>query len=199
MDESKNPLPAWVPWATTASLAALLACVGELLMLEKARAGLLHDQILMTEAALKGAENQLEAERIVERREVAQAGASGLGAALLSAPSGAAGNPAPWGAVIWEGEGRRAFLRVTGLPDPGADGIYELWRDGPGGPARCASLERGDGGSGVPFALPGPVEPGTRFLLVLGRKGAPIPPTEALSRGPIVLATLPYTGKIPPR
>ena len=41
------------------------------------------------EAALKGAENQLEAERIVERREVARAGVSGFEAALLSAPAGA--------------------------------------------------------------------------------------------------------------
>jgi len=69
MDEQKIPLPPWLPWATTACLAALVACLGELWILERARMRLMQEQVLLANAALKGAENQLEAERILDRRE----------------------------------------------------------------------------------------------------------------------------------
>jgi len=55
----KTPLPQWLPWATTACLAALVACLGELWILEKARIQLLHDENQMTEAALKAPRTSL--------------------------------------------------------------------------------------------------------------------------------------------
>src|ERR1035438_3088444 len=63
-DESRIELPAWLPWATTACLAALVACLGELWVIERARSQLLREEGMLTEAALKGMQNQLEAERI---------------------------------------------------------------------------------------------------------------------------------------
>ncbi len=62
MDEPKTTLPTLLPWAATACLAALVACIGELWIIEKARMRLVQDQNLLAEAALKGTENQLEAE-----------------------------------------------------------------------------------------------------------------------------------------
>lgn len=199
MEDPKNPLPPWLPWATTAGLAALLACVGELLTLEHARSRLLRDQNLLAEAALKGAENQLEAERILERRELAEAGLSGLGIELLGAVTGSAAGQAPRGVIVWEPGGRRAVIRVSGLPDPGPDGAYQLWQEGPDGPVLCSELGAGAPESALAVSLRSPVAPGSRFLVVLGEKGAQVPSGERPREGSIVLATLPSTGKIPLR
>jgi hypothetical protein len=213
MDESKTPLPQWLPWATTACLAALVACLGELWILEKARIQLLHDENQMTEAALKGAENQLEAERIVERRELSLAQSGGAGqidfhVALLSPPrtgghSADAGAGAPWGVVIWESTGNRGVLKVEGLADLGAGGDYQLWLEGAtaDSPKAWATFEASPEGmaDGIALNLTSPVAPGSRFLLIQGRKGGWRTLLEARASGSIVLATLPYTGKIPIR
>ncbi len=199
MDDPKHPLPPWLPWATTAGLAALLACVGELLALEHARTRLLHDQNLLAEAALKGAENQLEAERILERRELAEAGLAGLGIELLESVPGSAAGPSARGVLAWEPGKSRAVVQVSGLPDPGPKGAYELWQEGPGGLVLCSVLGGKNPDSAVAVSLRAPVTPGSRFLVVLGEKGAPVPAGERPREGSIVLATLPSPGKIPLR
>ncbi len=208
MEEDKIPLPAWLPWAAVACLAAMLACVGELWLVEKARGRLTRDQVLMAEAALKGAENQLEAERIVGRREFGAARAegatlSGLRVELLSPQDGPTAQGRAAGVIVWESGGSRALLRTYGLPGtpPGRD--YQLWLDGPGQdyPADCGVLgTRPPGGSGEYTAsLPSPFEEGCRFLLVECRKGGCRTLEEARSGGSIVLASLPHTGSIPRR
>ena len=208
MDDDKNPLPTWLPWATTACLAALVACLGELWILEKARLGLMRDQNLLTEAALKGAENQLEAEHILARRLRSTHGIPGgdaeIQVELLAAPStGASPGPTPWGAVAWEPETGSALLRVSGLQDPGPDSAYELWLEGTGQgyPYRCSTLALdGDTGShGFQVSLTNPVANGCRFLLILCKKDSETPPTLTLPEGSIVLATLPYSPKITKR
>jgi len=72
MDETKIELPAWLPWATTACLAALVACLLELWIIERTRTQLLRDEALVGEASLRAARNQLEEERILTRREIEQ-------------------------------------------------------------------------------------------------------------------------------
>lgn len=70
MDETKIELPAWLPWATTACLAALVACLLELWIIERTRTQLLRDEALVADANLRAARNQLEEERILTRREI---------------------------------------------------------------------------------------------------------------------------------
>jgi cell division protein FtsB len=77
MDETKIELPAWLPWATTACLAALVACLLELWVIERARNQVLRDEALMADATLRAARNQLEEERILTRREIEQLKAGG--------------------------------------------------------------------------------------------------------------------------
>ena len=60
MDETKIELPAWLPWATTACLAALVACLLELWVIERTRNQMLRDEALMADASLRAARNQLE-------------------------------------------------------------------------------------------------------------------------------------------
>ena len=206
MEEQKIPLPPWLPWATTACLAALVACLGELWILEKARMRLMKEQVLLSDAALKGAENQLEAERILDRREHAmeQGAEMSFSLALLTPPGG--GRPAdpglgsPWGVVVWESRGIRAILRFAGLPPapPGKD--YQLWLAGPedSPPLSCAVFGAlaSEQAGGVGVNLPAAVAPGSRFVLILGKKGGEGSLDPAAEGSSIVLATLPFAGRI---
>jgi hypothetical protein len=202
-DESRIALPFWLPWATTACLAALVACLGELWIIEKARSQLLGEQCALAEAELKGAQNQLEAERIVDGRELSVLRAAGgpttgIRVAWLLPPGGAAA-PA-FGVVAWESGGRRAVVRLSGLPAQGLDSDYQLWLDGPahGKPSDCGVFHAPgrDDAAGVEVVVAGPVEPGCRFVLVQGAKGGARTLAEAEAGGSIVLASLPFDGNI---
>jgi len=205
MDEQKIPLPAWIAWAMVACLAALVAGLGEFWLVEKARSQLLRDENLLAEAALKASQNQLEAERILGRRqaEKAPAGLAGFGAALLSrpdgAPAGAASAP-PWGVVIWDGANRNGLLRFSRLPEAPADRDYQLWLEGPGSPypSDCGVFQGPPGGDdrGVPFNINAPVGTGCRFILLEVKKGGALTLPEARAGGSIVLASAPLSGRI---
>jgi hypothetical protein len=207
MDETKIEIPGWLPWATTACLAALVACLGELLVVEKARNQLQRDQGLLADTAVKGMENQLEAERIVSRRALEAAGrpagsVAGLQVILLSPPAGMPppGRAPAAGAVVLDAAGRRALVRLSGAPqqDPGL--CYELWIEGPGPgyPADCGAFRTAarDDDPAAPIDLPAPFAPGCRFVLVEVPSGGTRPPAGAGPSGPIVLASDPAGGKI---
>src|SRR5208283_3942660 len=143
-DQSRIELPPWLPWATTACLAALVACLGELWIIEKTRSRLLREQSALAEAALKGSRNQLEAERIVNARELAglRAAAAGKGVPEIALLLPAEGTRAPagaLGAVAWDNSGKRALLRLKGMPAQAPDRDYQLWLEGPGlgNPLEC--------------------------------------------------------------
>jgi hypothetical protein len=206
-DESRLELPSWLPWATTACLAALVACLGELWIIERARSQLNREQYQLADAALKGAENQLEAERIVDRRALAglrsSAAQPGLRAAML-APPGAGPAPAPaFGVVAWDPSAGRGLIGLGGLPGLGPDRDYQLWLENPGkeGPSSCGVFHPSAAGDGafIAVTVSGAAAPGCRFLLVDAIRGGARTLDEAKARGSIVLASLPFDGKIPGR
>jgi hypothetical protein len=206
MDESRYELPAWLPWATTACLAALVACLGELWIIERMRSRLMRDQAGLADAALKATENQLEAERIVNRSEleglrVPAPPRSALRVALLVPPGGApqAQRPA-LGAVAWDPSEARGQVAIAPAPEPPAGVGYELWLEGPAGADDCGAVaaDSSRNPAGNPIRLTRPVEAGSRFLLIEGRKGGGRTLEEAKAAGPIVLATLPLDGNISP-
>jgi hypothetical protein len=198
LDESKISLPPWLPWATTACLAALVACVGELWLIEKTRAQFLREQVLLSDAALKDSENQLEAETILEKREFADlraaTGSEGVPAVVLLRAS-EAGAARAWGVVIWDAEGKGALLRLSGLAAQADGHDYQLWLEGPGAgyPAACGTFHGAAAGevTGIAVRLPMPYTAGCRFTLIDGKKGGAPTLDEARSGGSIVLATLP--------
>ncbi len=157
---------------------------------------------MLTEAALKGMQNQLEAERIVNRRELAGLRAAsgqqaGLRVALLLAPEGSPAR-APvfrFGAVAWDPAGRRALLRLYGFAEQLPERDCQLWLAGPGtgNPSSCGVFHAppGDDGPGIAITISGALAPGCRFLLVDGPKGGARTFEEAQAGGSIVLATLP--------
>jgi hypothetical protein len=204
MDESKIALPPWLPWATAACLAALAACMGELWMIERARTQLVRDENLLSQATLKAAQNQLEAERILNARELEQLNAPrGAQVAFLAAPASPAsetpGPGAPWGVVTWDAGARHATIRCSGLPDPGPGHDFHVWIEGPSPdyPKYCGHFH-GASADGFPVELQSPVAHGYRILLIDGEKGGDRTLGEAKAAGSIVLATPPQPGKISP-
>ena len=203
MPESNTALPTLLPWAATACLAALVACQGELWVIEKARTRLMQEQNLLSEAALKGAQNQLEAERILDRREREEYGARGAGTGLrvmlLSAPGRPPPLAAPSGAIALLPDGIRCLVRASGLLPEGPDRDFQLWLlgPGPGYPAPCGAFHSfPPGDSCVEVRLPEPVAPGCEFVLIEGVKGGARTYEEASSRGVIELASGLPPGKI---
>ncbi|HMD59827.1 MAG TPA: anti-sigma factor [Opitutaceae bacterium] len=209
-DQSRIELPGWLPWATTACLAAMVACLGELWLIERTRSELLREQRLLADAALKGAQNQLEAERIVNGTELAGLRAAappgaGLRVALLLPAAGAPANAAApvFGVVAWDPAVGRALVRLNGIAaqDPGRD--YQLWLAGPGlgKPVRCAlfHLSAGDDKAGTPMGMADAIAPGCRFILVDGPAGGTRTLEEAEAGASIVLASVPIAENISSR
>jgi hypothetical protein len=205
MDETKIELPAWLPWATTACLAAMVACLGELWLIEKTRTQLLKEENVLAEASLKGYQNQLEAERIVNGREIEELrAASAAGAVAVFAVPGAGredpfGLDHAWGVAVWNAAAQIAHVQFVGLPPLGADRDYQLWIEGsgPGLPVSCiVRKDISDDSCAVAVHLAQPVPPGYRLLLIDGVKGGAATLDEAKARGSIILASLPQPGKI---
>jgi Anti-sigma-K factor rskA len=210
MDEPKIELPAWLPWATTACLAAMVACLVELWMIERARNQLLSDEGRLAESALKSMDSQLEAERIISRKEVENLRQSpkGMGAlhvALLAPPSPVVprNGASIVGAVVWDPVDGKGVIRVSGLPGEAPERDYQLWLDGPDlqTPARCAVFhsDTGSGGTEVHLDPLSAERKGSRFLLIEGPRGGSRTLDEAQAGGSIVLATPAGDGRISDR
>lgn len=83
------PFASWIGLAAAACFALAAAYFGQAFVTERAAVAALRDQQTLADLALRGATNQLEAERLISRRELAAASAkaaesSGLVAALES-------------------------------------------------------------------------------------------------------------------
>ena len=161
-------------------------------------------------SAMQGMGNQLEAERIISRKEVeilrAAARRGGpLRMALLAPPFPVAPqNGVPlMGAVTWDPADGRGVIRVSGLPVQVAERDYQLWLDGPDPqiPARCAVFHGDAGGGGADVHLDplAAAKKGCRFLLIDGVKGGSGSLADAQSGGSIVLATPLGDGRISDR
>lgn len=203
MDETKIELPVWLPWATTACLAALVACLGELWIIEKTRSQMLRDETLMAGAALKAAQNQVEAERIIARREIEGLRSGGpqeaKGAVLLIPPGEDPGDPMaaghPWGASQWDAASQAGSFRFVDLPILGADRDYQLWIDAAGTDYPQGYLV-GTGPAYTTVHPPSPLPASHRFLLFNTPKGGFKTLDEALTKGSIILASHPLSPKI---
>ena len=196
MEPNKPTLPPWMPWAATACLAAAVACVGSLLAVEREKGRIRADELTLSRDALRAAQNQLTAERIVARREIAdlaaRVGETQSAGVVLLPPESSPVDPAPI-AVASVLPGRRAVgVLIYRLPpqDPGHD--YQLWVDGGAG---CVAGSEAFHASGAErqrtcrIELPIGAPPQSRFLLIDGRKGGFPSLSEALASGSIVLAS----------
>ncbi len=204
MEESPIELPRWLPWATTACLAALLACVGELWMIERERSALLREQGQLSEASMKATENQLEAERIINARQLRDLRSLAdpqepLQMVFLSPVNPARRAQPAGGVVVLDPEGGRGQIQLYGAFGEADDRDYQLWIDGPGPgyPARCGVFHVAEADQApAPARVTSVLSPGCRLYLIEGVKGGSASLAEARSGGPIILASPPVSGKI---
>jgi anti-sigma-K factor RskA len=63
--------PRWIPWAAAACFAFTAAWTGQLYFTSRSQADALRDQIALADLQVKSAQQQLEAERIVARQQIA--------------------------------------------------------------------------------------------------------------------------------
>jgi Anti-sigma-K factor rskA len=202
MDETKYELPRWLPWATTACLAALVACLFEFWVIEKSRTELLSEESLLAESAAKSEQNQIEAERIVHAREIevlSEKADPQSGLQVIRLVPLNTGDPACAVAVLDPASGR-GQLRLYGVSGQPEARDYQLWVEGPapGHPAQCGVFHLASGEQGTRGAIPilGTVVPGSRLILIDGAKGGSNSLPAAKEGGSIVLASPPYTGEI---
>ncbi|HEY1792859.1 MAG TPA: hypothetical protein VGG34_08065 [Opitutaceae bacterium] len=187
MDETPISLPPWLPWATTACLAALAACLGELWAIERMRVRQMGDEAALAAASLQATQNQLEAERIVSRREIddLKGAATGLAPpAALLVPPGGGGGAGPWGVVAGD-----QSLLCGGLARADAN-HYELWAVlGDGSSVAMAAFEGTGSAQRVRLRA---IRPGSvirDFLLLRTPGGASLTLEDAKAQGLIILAS----------
>ena len=207
MDQPKIELPTWLPWATTACLAALVACLCELWLSEKARTRFLWVQVQLTNASARSAQNEIDAERIVEQRAVESlrsgAGARSLLVYSMAPPDATAAHSPSSGALVLDPSDGSGLVAVTGDPEQPMERDYQIWLERAGtGPALPCGVFHGLADSGrpaAPFRVALPLEPGWRLVVVDGAKGGARTLDEAKAHGSIILATPPFTLRIPSR
>lgn len=154
--------PALLPWAAAACFALAAAWTGRMYVEARSEAALLHDQERLADLELRSARNQLEAERIVSRRELAtsqlrltQAGRrladserriaslthelqseSDLAQFKISVLASMLGNSSQALAVaVWNPARQEGVLSVSKLPAAAENKDYQLWVIDPGYPA----------------------------------------------------------------
>jgi hypothetical protein len=206
MDESKFELPSWLPWATTACLAALVACLVELWSIERERNEVLGQEAMLAQDTIKASDNQLEAERIMNARQLQNvrtkaSSDAGFRVVELRAP---ADHSAPFpisGFVVLDPRSRRGELRLWGRFGQAAGRDYQLWVEAPApGPSAtsCGVFHASahEDSAAIPITVTAEIADGSRFLLVDCVEGGAGTLEYAKASGSIVLASLPFSGKI---
>lgn len=124
-----------LPWSIAACLALACAGLAQLYLSSRAENALFRNQTALVDLELRSARQQLEAERLLARRELADANAkiaahapgdfSALRIAALTPQTGAP--PDAFAIVVWNPATQEGLLRVERLPPAPADRDYRLW------------------------------------------------------------------------
>lgn len=184
----------WLPWLAALLLAGLVGWMAQLYLGARAQMIALREEEALADIEARSLQQELQAERIVAVRRLADAtagnltagGTSGLDYIAMVAP---AARPSPATAVVvWDRSHRAGLLDARDLPALPAGEEYQLWivwkaasapaclrRFGPPQHTRDLRLSlRAD--------TPAPASGPARFFLRIGHRG--IPPTPD---GPVVL------------
>lgn len=191
--------PVLIGWAVAASLAVVAGWLGVRYSTTAAENRLLHQQQALADAALRSARNELEAERIVGRRqlEAATDRIAALGQELrhqgdlakfkIAMLTSMLGNsPKAMAVAVWDPKSQEGVLSVENLPALPADKDYQLWVVDPqyaipvdGG---VFQVNPSTGEARYEFKAGKPINSVAKFAVSLERKGG-VPKAE----GPMVL------------
>jgi anti-sigma-K factor RskA len=195
------PFAALLPWAIAACLAAAAAWSGARYLAVRSENLLMRNEQKLAGLELQRVRNQMEEERIVDQRELADsrgqlASLSGQLkvannlmrlkiVALTSAPGGAAKGVA---VVLWDAAKQEGMLDVSKLPALAAGKDYQLWALDPqyGAPVNSGvfQVDPVTCTACITFKTEKPINSGSRFAVSLERKGG-VPSPE----GPVVLVS----------
>jgi len=185
-----------IPWVLVACLALVAALATRLYVAARAEAASERLQASLADLESRSARNQLEAERILDARQLKDLGASrvpdaGLAVILLE-PARASG--AARGVAVLDPASGAGQLRLFGTADQPEERDYQLWIEGPGpgNPTNCGVFHAGQPGNGEPIGIRAPIVPGCRLVLVDAPKGASTSLEEAKADASIILASAPY-------
>jgi hypothetical protein len=181
--------PPWLPWIVAVALAVGCAWLGQLYLVTRAQNALLGDQQTLADFERRTVQNQLEAERIIARHELAGLrgeSANALEIALLSPPDDPASRA--WGAVAWNPAAQQGVLQIAHLRPPPAGQRYRLWladtRDTPAFDGSVIVFGTADGAARMSFHSSRPLSATPRFVVRLENENAP-----PAAHAPIVLQT----------
>ena len=193
------PFTSWIGLAAAACFALTTAYFGQAFLTERASVAALRDQQSLAELALRGATNQLEAERLIGRRELAardqrvtdltrQLATQGtLADYKIATLASLLGNsPQALAVAVWNPANQEGVLTVQKLPALAADKDYQLWVVDPQYPIPVDGgvfrVDPATGEARLNFRPNLPVKTVAKFAVSLERKGG-VPKAE----GPMVL------------
>jgi anti-sigma-K factor RskA len=193
------PFASWIGLAAAACFALAAAYFGQAFVTERAAVAALRDQQTLADLALRGATNQLEAERLIGRRELAardqrvtdltrQLAAQGtLADYKIATLASLLGNsPQALAVAVWNPAKQEGVLTVQKLPALAADKDYQLWVVDPQYPIPVDGgvfrVDPATGEARLNFRPNLPVKTVAKFAVSLERKGG-VPKAE----GPMVL------------
>lgn len=188
MSEPSSGLFRFAPWFAAAGLALACLWLGQAVFTLRASNAVLRDQQALADLELRGARQQLEAERLLARHQLADT-AQPLArlqlAALLPAADFA---PDAVAAVAWDTSAQQGVFEGAKLPPPAPGETYALWLSDSSQPAPIAAgpiAVAPDGTARVQFRPAAPVEATPRFTVTRERHVSAA--GKSVPEGPIVL------------
>ena len=186
------PFPAMLAWAAAACFALAAAWLGQRYLNTRSAYIMLRDQQALADLELRSARNQLEAERIVNGRQLADLNQKlkvegDLAQYKIAALASMLGNsPQALAVAVWCPSMQEGVLAVSKLPALAPDQDYQLWviDSHYASPVNAGvfAINPATGGAHVTFRTGQPVNAIAKFAVSRERKGgAPTP------QGPIVL------------
>jgi hypothetical protein len=158
---------ALIPWAVAACFAFAAAWLGRLYLASRLETEGLRTQQALADVALKSADQQLEAERILARAQLAQADLANVKIAVLTASQG--GTAGSRGVVVWNSARQEGVLALEKMPALAADQRLELWlieAKADAKPVSAGVFELGaDGVTRTSFRSAAPVGPVAKFMV----------------------------------
>lgn len=184
----------WIPWALAACLALAAAWLGRLYLGGQTELVALRTQESLARVESRSFANQLEAERILSGRRIADLhgqlkAQDDLAALKITALASLLGNsPQARAIAVWDPARQAGVLTVEKLPALAGDQSYQLWVIDPqyAHPVSGGIFSVGaDGWARFTFKPAQPIATAAKFAVSRERKGGEL----TAPRGPIVLAS----------
>ena len=182
----------FIPWAAAAGLALAAGWVAQLYYISRSEIALLTNRQALAELALQSARNQLEAERLLAQRQLAdltqQMKAQGdlANFKITTLASMLNNSPQALAVAVWDPARQEGILQVEKLPALATDKDYQLWVVDPQYPSPVDggvfTVDARTGAARIRFKSKQPVKTIDAFAVTLERKGG-VPKAE----GPFVL------------